>query len=317
MLPAWSARTFCLEPFALSRLRLFPLSRRPTKAHEEFEGSLRARRSRCRGRGDALFRRGAGGLSDRLLRVRGRRLRRRRGGPCGPGVHRAHPRLPLEGGPLLICAVEGVLVDVAADARDPAVGLILPEMPGARAVPHGRMVFGRTHPDRIVRQRAVGKDRLVEIDGRKDDRPLAVMSFHLSIDRDEMKKPALVVGVTANTVVSSVQSSGKALRAAGASSSCVPSFVFATPAHEGFPRRRHGNKTRADLSQTRRQDGIGHRRIGREAPERRAEIDFLTKRCAIEQRDNCGPELPALPLARSLYYLGAHTQFALKKGSRP
>jgi hypothetical protein len=27
--------------------------------------------------------------------------------------------------------------------------------------------------------------------------------------------------------------------------------------------------------------------------------------------------LPALPLTRSLYYLGAHTQFALKKGNRP
>ena len=37
----------------------------------------------------------------------------------------------------------------------PAVGLILPEMPGARPVLHGRMVFGRAHPDRIVRQCAV------------------------------------------------------------------------------------------------------------------------------------------------------------------
>ena len=38
--------------------------------------------------------------------------------------------------PLLLCAVEGVLVDFAADAWDSAVGLILPEMPGARAVLH-------------------------------------------------------------------------------------------------------------------------------------------------------------------------------------
>src|ERR1700733_5302832 len=35
------------------------------------------------------------------------------------------------------------------------------------------------HPDRIVHQRAVGKIRLVEIDGRIDDRPLAVMALHL------------------------------------------------------------------------------------------------------------------------------------------
>lgn len=37
--------------------------------------------------GGALFRRGSGGLGDRLLRLRGRRLRERRGGrgPCGPG----------------------------------------------------------------------------------------------------------------------------------------------------------------------------------------------------------------------------------------
>ena len=76
----------------------------------------------------------------------------------GAGLHGAHPRLTQEGIPLLLCAVEGVLIDVAADAWDPAVGLILPEMPGARAVLHGRMVFGRAHPDRIVHQRAVGKD---------------------------------------------------------------------------------------------------------------------------------------------------------------
>ena len=77
-----------------------------------------------------LFGRDAGGHGGRVLRLRCRRL------------HRAHPRLPQEGVPLLLCAVEGVLVDVAADARDPAVGLILPEMPGARALLHGRMVFG-------------------------------------------------------------------------------------------------------------------------------------------------------------------------------
>src|SRR5271170_2267545 len=60
-------------------------------------------------KGGALFRGGAGGLGNRLLRLRSRRLRRRRGGrgPCGPGLRGAHPRLPQEGVPLLLCAVEG------------------------------------------------------------------------------------------------------------------------------------------------------------------------------------------------------------------
>src|ERR1700723_2053973 len=91
--------------------------------------------------GGALFREGAGGLDHRLLRQRSRRLRGRRGGRGlgGAGLHGAHPRLTEEGIPLLLCAVEGVLIDVASDAWDPAFGLILPEMPGARAVLHGRM----------------------------------------------------------------------------------------------------------------------------------------------------------------------------------
>src|SRR5271166_2817579 len=145
--------------------------------------------------GGALFRGGAGGLGDRLLRLRSRRLRGRRGGRGlgGAGLHGAHPRLTQEGIPLLLCAVEGVLIDVAADARDPAVGLILPEMPGARAVLHGRMVFGRAHPDRIVRQRAVGKIRFVEINGRIDDRPLAVMALHL-LQHDLHVGDGLVLG---------------------------------------------------------------------------------------------------------------------------
>ena len=45
---------------------------------------------------------------------------------------RGAPPAHSEGIPLLPCAVEGILIDVAADAR-----------PGARAVHHGRMVFGR------------------------------------------------------------------------------------------------------------------------------------------------------------------------------
>ena len=136
---------------------------------------------------------GAGGLG--RLRLRGRHLqgRRSRRGPCSAGLHGAHPGLTQEGVPLLLCAVKGVLVDVAADARDPAVGLILPEMPGARAVLHGRMVFGRAHPDRIVRQRAVGKICLVEIEGRIDDRPLAVMALHL-LQHDLHVGDGLVLG---------------------------------------------------------------------------------------------------------------------------
>ena len=102
----------------------------------------------CQARQDgALIRGGAGGLGDRLLRLRSRRrLRERRGGRGlgGAGLHGAHPRLTQEGIPLLLCAVEGVFIDVAADARDPTVGLILPEMPGARAVPAGWCLVERT-----------------------------------------------------------------------------------------------------------------------------------------------------------------------------
>src|SRR3984957_1463196 len=70
--------------------------------------------------GGALFREGAGGLGDRLLPQRSRRLRGRRGkrGLGGAGLHGAHPRLTQEDVPLLLCAVEGILIDVASDARD-------------------------------------------------------------------------------------------------------------------------------------------------------------------------------------------------------
>jgi hypothetical protein len=107
---------------------LEPAMRASSSAHDPLPG-------RTSGRGSGRY---------ELICIGRRRLRGRRGGrgPCGAGLHGAHTRLPQEGVPLLLCAVEGVLVDFAADARDSAVGLILPEMPGARAVLYGRMVFG-------------------------------------------------------------------------------------------------------------------------------------------------------------------------------
>src|ERR1700722_12681861 len=76
-----------------------------------------------------------------------------------------------EGVPLLFRAVEDVPVDVAVDPGRLAVGLILPERPGARSVFDRRMVFGGPDPDRIVGKRAPRQDGLVEIHRRVDDRP--------------------------------------------------------------------------------------------------------------------------------------------------
>src|SRR5271165_2681749 len=71
---------------------------------------------------------------------------------CGP----AGWLLPRQKGlPLLLGAVEDVAVDVAVDAGRLAVGLILPELPGARPVPDRRMILGRAHPDRVVHEGAV------------------------------------------------------------------------------------------------------------------------------------------------------------------
>ena len=76
-------------------------------------------------------------------------------------------------------AVEHVAVDVAVDAGDVAVGLILPELPRARAVAHRGVVLGRAHPHRVIGEGAVGEDRLVEVDRGVDDRLLAEMALHL------------------------------------------------------------------------------------------------------------------------------------------
>jgi hypothetical protein len=75
-------------------------------------------------KGGALFRGDAGGLGASLW-LRGRRLHGAHPGLGaslrlrGRRLRRAHPGLPQEGVPLLHCAVEGVLVDVAADAGNP------------------------------------------------------------------------------------------------------------------------------------------------------------------------------------------------------
>ena len=51
-------------------------------------------------------------------------------------------------------------------------------MPGPRPVLDRRVVLGRAHPDRIVHEGPVGQDRLVKVDRRVDDRPLAVVALH-------------------------------------------------------------------------------------------------------------------------------------------
>ena len=84
-----------------------------------------------------------------------------------------------KGFPLLLGAKKGVAIDMGLDAGDRAVGLVLPKMPGPRPVFDGRLILHRSDPDRVIHEGAVRKDRLVEVDGRIDDRPLAVVPLHL------------------------------------------------------------------------------------------------------------------------------------------
>src|ERR1700679_2922566 len=78
--------------------------------------------------------------------------------------------------PLLLGAIEHVAIDGAVDPWRLPIGLILPKRPGARPVLDRGMVFRGPDPDRIVGESAVRQDRLIEVDSRIDDRPLAVVA---------------------------------------------------------------------------------------------------------------------------------------------
>ena len=62
---------------------------------------------------------------------------------------------------------------------DRAVGLILPKMPGPQPIFDRGVVLRRADPDWVVHEGAVRKDRLVKVDRRVNDRPLAVVALHL------------------------------------------------------------------------------------------------------------------------------------------
>src|SRR3954471_3922294 len=85
---------------------------------------------------------------------------------------------PGPGDELVARAREGVAIDLAANARHVAVGLILPEGPAAARISDRRRMLHAAHPHRIIGEFIRVHHMLVEVDSDIDDRPLAVVALH-------------------------------------------------------------------------------------------------------------------------------------------